>query len=310
MRVPIPIAILCCLTAVGLTWYFSTRHMDFTTVPTAEKLTQVKEKWEESRPNIPPPQPINAELLADKPAIVPQTPDQPTSEQGNTLSLGNLAHAPGLDEYGVYSDEDTQKLIALATELETKGALQRALLAWERILDLSHPDEAQQKTAATAVKRLKDNLPPWNPDPTASIHLTLQAGAAIKDKKLLESSLKQAADLITESSGQIIVVDIKATIGKGSSVKTPRIPVAIWFSRHGNHAGETPPISFMTDPKKPKKLTKQIYAGAYALLKSQLARETQFSPLPEASKTNPTEELLRYYVTRFMWREFALSLKE
>lgn len=310
MRIPLPITIISCLLAAALMWFVGTRDKDFTTPPTPEELIETAQKWEQGRPHIPPPKPINATLTADPSTSRPLAPTTPVRAKPEVLPTGNLLHAPALSEYGNWGSKGGPAMVALATLLETKGELQRARLAWERVIDTANPDESDRILAVTAIKRLSATLPPWNPDPSGDIRLTLHAGATLEDKGALEDALKTVAQLISEASGNVVRVDTMASIGKTRGAKTPRIPIAIWFSRPGDTPAETPPISFMADPSQKDMLTSQIEAGVYALLRAHLASETNFSPLPEYPAGVKPDDLIRYHITRLMWREFVNSMKE
>ena len=312
MRVPIPIVILCCMIAFAVVWYAGTRDKDFVSPPTPKDLIQVTEEWEKSRPNIPPPKPINASLLADASSQTPLQPSTPVEPKVENLPTGNLLHSPALSEYGTMGDKGADPMIRLATLLETKGEYQRALLAWERVIDTTNPSDEERSLAVSAIKRLKPNLPPWNPDPSAELKVILRAGATLKDKEILIQALEKAAATINEASGFVLHVDTKASIGKARGTRTPRIPVAIWFSRPidgQDTPAETPPISFMADPKQEKALVAQIEAGIYALVRAHLTSSTSFSPLPEYPTGAKPKELLNLHITRLMWREFVTSMK-
>lgn len=204
-------------------------------------------------------------------------------------------------------------MIKLATFLENKAEYQRSLLAWERVIDTTNPTPEQRKLAILAIQRLRNNLPPWNPDPKADIILTLHAGATLKEKQTLISALETAAGIITKASGNILKVETKASFGKSSGIKTPRIPVAIWFShtisKKEDVIAETPPISFMINPKQPEALADQVAAAVYSLLRTHLSSETSFSPLPDYPTEAKPEAILNNHVTRLMWREFVRSMK-
>lgn len=313
MRIPIPIVILCCVTALGIMWYSGTRDKDFVSPPTPGELAEVATEWEKNRPNIPPPKPINAALLADSAGQSPLNTGAEAKGQVEVLPTGNLLHSPALSEYGIMGDKGAEPMIRLATRLETKGELQRALLAWERVIDTTHPSNEERALAVTAIRRLKPNLPPWNPDPSEELSLTLRAGATLRDKEILIRAMEKAAETVSEASGFILRVETKASIGKARGNRTPRIPVAVWFSRDLEKKGgvaETPPISFMADPKQEEMLVAQIEAGIYALVRAHLTSSTSFSQLPEYPGGFKPSELLHFYVTRLMWREFATSMKE
>lgn len=312
-RIPTLVVILCCVTALGITWYAGTRDKDFVATPTPEELILTAKEWEQNRPNIPPPQPINKEIPNTPSAQTQATPDSPAKQEIISLPTGNLLHSPALSEYGTEGDKGAEAMVQLATLLETKGELQRALLAWERVIDTSNPNDKERTSAATAIKRLKPSLSPWNPDPKADRTIRLHAGATLKNDDVLISAMKQAAEAINEASGFILRVETKASIGKAREVRTPRIPVAIWFSSQSGETAnlaETPPISFMADPEQEKMLVAQIEAGIYALVRTHLSTNTSYSPLPEYPEGAKPQDLLHLHITRLMWREFASSMKE
>ena len=313
MRVPIFITIPACLIVAILVWWLGTKDKEFLTPPTPERLVEISEEWQQSSPNIPPPKPINAALLSDPAPVSPMPAEEPQPQE-LVLPTGDLLLAPSLAEYGTLGDNGADAMIQLATLLESKAELQRARLAWERVIDTSNPDDKQRKQAVQALHRLQKTMPPWNPDPSADISLVLHAGATLKDTQILISALEKTAELITNASDHVIKVEIKASFGKSSGIKTPRIPVAIWFSRppngEGSFTAETPPISFMADPKQPEALSNQVAAGVYSLLRTHLSTETSFTPLPEYPADVQPDTLLKYYVTRLMWREFVKGMKE
>lgn len=315
MRVPIPIAIVSCIIATGAVWYFSTRNQDFTTPPSSEALNHTATQWQQSNLQSPSSTPISTDSKNKKSTPSPSSPKRPQAPpRPKLLPLGDLQQSPQLSEYGTLGTHGTAAIIQLAKELEHQEVQQRALLAWERVLDTTAPSEDEVQQASQAIKRLSAQLLPWNPDPTADITITLHAGATLKDSKLLEEALQTTATVICEASGFILEVKTQTSIGKGKPLKTPRVPIALWFTRSGTKAGsntaEPPPLSFLADPAGLEgMLTNQCQAAVYALMRSHLAKATSYSNLPEYPAGVKPDELLRYHVTRLMWREFANSLK-
>jgi hypothetical protein len=314
MRVPVPIAIAACIIATGAMWYFNTRNQNFTTPPSPETQEHTATQWKNSNIQTPSCSPISTDLKNKKATPAPKPPKRPQAPpRPKTLPLGDLDQSPRLSEYGTLGTHGTAAIIQLAHELEKKGAQQRALLAWERVLDTTEPSEDEVQLASQAIKRLSAQLLPWNPDPTSDLTITLHAGATLKESKLLEEALQTTADVISEASGFILKVKTKTSIGKGKPLETPRIPIALWFTRSGTKAGsataETPPLSFLADPSLEGMLTSQCQAAVYALMRSHLTKATSYSNLPEYPAGVKPDELLKHHVTRLMWREFANSLK-
>jgi hypothetical protein len=324
MHIPVPIAIATCVLSAGTMWYFGTRDTDFTTPPSPEKKMEIAKQWKQTntpRSTSPEDHSNLKKKSSTSTALRNQsanTPTPPSTQKKLTpppqppLPLGDLNQSPQLTEYGTLGDKGSAAIIKLATTLENKGAKQRALLAWERVLDTTHPTENEVKQTGKAIQRLKPDLPPWNPDPTNDIKLILHAGTTIAEKSALEKALQATADIISEASGHLISVKIKIDLGKRKKIETPRTPIAIWFShtssKKGSSEASTPPLSFMADPTQEEMLANQCQAAVYALLSTHLAQNTNYSKLPEYPAGVTPEELLKYYVTRLMWREFANSL--
>jgi len=317
MRLPIPVVIPTILITVVTALYLTTRNRDFSTPPTPKKLGEIKQEWKEVNT----PQAISQEKAAEnKKLALAQAKAQASKATKPTpppappaIPLGDLGRAPRLSEYGSFGNQGTASMIQLAQELEKKEAQQRALLAWERVLDTSTPSKNEVKQAGQAIQTLKPLLPPWNPDPNSDITITLHAGANTTEEEALKQALQKTADLISEASGYIITVKTQLTIAKGKAANTPRTPIAIWFSHTPKEketkTAETPPLSFLADPSQETMLANQFQAAVYALLSNHLTKHTSYSKLPEYPAGVTPEELLKFYVTRLMWREFSNTLK-
>lgn len=312
-RIPIPIVILCCVITLSIVWCVGTRDKDFLSEPTPEELIAVTKEWMQNRPNAYPVNNVESALKVNNSPPISPKPMVQAEQEITQLPTGNFLHSPALSEYGTLDDVDTDAMIRLASLLENQGQVQRALLAWERVIDTSKSTANDRSLAVSAIKRLKPTLPPWNPDPEAEMAITLCVGATPKNDEVLIKAIKTAADTITKASGFILNVKTKVSIGRARTPRTPRIPVAIWFSSEingKNNPTGTPPISFMADPQQEKMLVAQIEAGIYALVRAHLAANTSFSPLPEYPAGAKPDELVKLHITRLMWREFAASMKK
>ena len=316
MRVTIPIVIASCLLVAILAWLIGTRNKDFSKPPTPKELVAIAQDWEQDKPHIPSAQADNNTPSAKEQKSTPPLPAESASRKPVKLPPVNLQISPALSEFGILSDQGASLLIDLATHLEAEGYPQRALLAWERVIDTTEPTPGERQQAVLAIKRLKSSLPPWNPDPVNDISLTIHAGAALKEVKTLQRALDRTAALISEASGHILKVQTKTAIGKSRDMTVPQIPVAIWFSHRGKSSKdplvETPPISFMADPAQEDLLTSRIAISAYSLIRTHLASKTSFTPLPELptdTRINP-HDMLNCHITRLMWREFVNSLTD
>ncbi len=320
MRIPVPLVISSCVLAAVVTWYFGTRHADFTKPPTKAEKEKIVRDWKADNES-------DVSLDLSKKTAVNTSEEvkktQASTEKKTTESvkndipkipLGDIEASPKLSEYGEFGDLGAQALIQLATDLEGKHANERALLAWERVLDSTLSNQTQIKQASEAIKKLKPSVGAWNPDPTSELTITLHAGSSTENKEALRDALDATAAVITEASGYILHVKTELSVKKKSNgIKLPRTPVAIWFTHSTTSPKrkivKTPPLSFMADPSQKEMLANQFQAAVYALISAHMAETTNYAKFPEYPAGVTPDELLKYYVTRLMWREFVKSLQ-
>jgi hypothetical protein len=302
VRVPIPVVILLALSVVGGVWWFYTRNMDFITPPTEARLVEIRQSVESSFQQTdqwgePEPEPVKYE-----PPPPPPEPPKPKSD------LGDLSLPPLLNSYGERSPEGADHLIELARALEQQGEFQRALLAWERVIDLSKPDGSQTATAISSIKRLRPTLPDWNLKPESAIQIELHAGTGNTLAKTLTPVLEGVArDLERASSG---IVKIKATVtaGKtGNSSKAPT-PVAIWLTGTGKNTSFTAVLSFTQN--QPAALREEISKTVFLFVRTYLTKATAYSPPAGLGDGENPLDALTYRISRLGWSEFANSLNQ
>lgn len=301
MRVPIPVVILLVLSVVGGIWWRNTLHMDFMTPPTEARLAEIREKIESSFPQTDRvDDAISVPVVVEPPPPPPPPPEPPKPE----VDLGDLTTPPALQNYGERSPQGPAHLIELAQALEKKGEFQRALLAWERVMDFTKPDAAQAATALSAIKRLRPTLPDWNPKPETAIQIELQASVGRKLAKTVTPVLEAVALEIDRASSGIVKVKAKVTGVKSNS--PAKAPVAIWLNGPGKKPVSTEVLSFTLES--PEKLREEIQKTVFLLVTSYLGKSTAYTPpAPLAEGENPLDALT-YRVTRLGWREFATSL--
>ena len=124
-------------------WWSNTRHLDFLTPPSEAKLAAIRFRIESSLPRAD---------QADDAISVPivKAPEPPPIVEEPEIDLGDLTTPATVQSYGELSPQGAAHLIELATGLEKKGEFQRALLAWERVIDLAPADAAQAATAISS----------------------------------------------------------------------------------------------------------------------------------------------------------------
>ncbi len=297
VRIPIPVVILLVLAVIGGIWWRNTHAMDFITPPSETRLEQIRT---EVRASFPKEKKILVELpIPKKPEPAPLVePPKPS------IDLGDLAATPKLQDYGERSPRGASHLMELARVLEGNGEFQRALLAWERVLDLTKPDDAQVATALSAVRRLRPTLPDWNTKPDAAINVTLHAGTGRKLAKTLIPILEETARDLEKASVGIIKMKSQVTIGKTSAREAT--PIALWFAGPGKKPVSTEVLSFTVG--KPEALREEVMKTAYQLIRTHLARTTAYTPPTTPAKEESFHDALRTRITRLSWSELATGL--
>lgn len=303
MRVPLLIVLLLIIGVVSSTWWWGTRDYDFVTPPSAEKLAlariQASKIGSVSSPNdLPvPPGPQDGQPPKPPEAEPPKEPE---------INLGSLETAPGLEAYAVDSQQGAAHLVKLANALEAKGSFQRALLAWERVIDLGKADAETQLTAVAAVKRLRPTLPSWNIDPEGAIPLVLHAGTGPATAPILTPLLEEAARLLGDASDGVVAVTPEIAVGKKAVDASGPAPVAVWLSGPAKDAPSSDVLSFTVSD--PAILRDQLLRTLYKLVSGQLSGKTAYTPPLTLQSTDEPVEALTDRVTRLCWREMAAAL--
>jgi len=301
MRIPFLIAIPACLLTVFLIWWFGTRRMDFLTPPPEARLQQIR-----------------AEALASLPVSTMQDDAisirVPLPEPGPTVpeplveiepvDIGDISAPPVLDTYSDRAPEGSAKLLALADALEKQGAFQRALLAYERVLDLSQSNPEQIQSAINSIQRVKPTLTLWNSDPDTALPITIHIGTGEKFSEVLPDILgKISADLGNASSG-LVTFSNKLNIGRSIQETDAPTPVAMWITGGAKDPPSTDVLSFTTD--NPDSLRNDLLKTVFNLVRSHLSKSASYTPAPEI--TDEPLPALENHITRLLWREFGTLL--
>ncbi len=294
--------VLLVLAVVGGVWWNNTRQLDFLTPPSAAKLEEIRIRVESSLPR----EDQTADAIS-VPAVAKEPEPPPVVEEPEPeMDLGDLTTPPTLQNYGEISPQGAAHLSELATGLEKKGEFQRALLAWERIVDLTTADAAQVATAISSIKRLRPTLPPWNTEPKTAIQITLHAGTAKKQATALTPILEGVArDLEAASSG---IVKVTATVTPGKASKTAKgpTPVALSLAGPDKKSPATETLSFTVDS--PETLRADILKTVFQLVRSHLGRATKYTVPAVLAEGEDPQGALNFRVTRLCWSEFAAAL--
>jgi hypothetical protein len=298
VRIPLywcfPLAFL----VVGLTWWFRTRDVDFVTPPSEEKIELV---MREARHGLAMPD-IREDAISvpkEKPGLV--TPEPPP------LDLGDFGSPPELDEYGDQAGRGAPHLIMLAEALEQQGQFQRALLAWERVMDVGKAEPEQIRRALEVVKRLRPTLPDWNTDEEKARRVVLHAGTGpLLADELLPVMEKIAGEMELVSAG-LLKVEVKITKGRSISDGKLPVPVALWLAGVEKESPTTEVVSFTA--KAGDDLRPRILPLVYQLVRNHLRSNTEFVPVGELEEGDDVSEALAFRFTRLCWDEFGASLQ-
>jgi hypothetical protein len=304
VKVPLPIVILGALGVAAGVWWVGTRTQDFRSPPDDQTLAAVRQRIEASLP--PPEPPFELRWMGEENSQAPPTPKLPDVPKPD-IDLGDRSVAP---ELGTYSDQAFKgfgHLSKLASLLETSGESQRALLAWERVLDQPGFTKENAALAAAAVKRLRQDLPEWNVDPAAAIPVVIHIEAAASQAAALEEALADVARTIERASSGILVVTAEVVANENDGLAEAITPVAMRLAGGGEQSGaSTEVLSFRI--KSPEQLSEQAGAKVFQLLSNYLERAPHLehpSPLAEGESA---AEAMESRVTRWCWYDFGAAL--
>jgi hypothetical protein len=317
-RVPIPVVILLSLGAVALPWWLGTRHMDFLKPPSEFQLARLRSDVAHSYPK-PSGDPAQIRSTEQERAIQSPIKPAPLIDPGDP-------HAPaGLDTFREHADKGAKGLMELAVHLEEQGGNARALLAWERVLDVCQPDASQRAAALAGVQRLRPLTSPWHVDPLEEKTLALEA--ALPEgipAALLDEVLADCADTLEKHSAGLLRFESRvdrpaakpapkartktkkpATPAEETPAPAPRLSLQILLD--GESAASTGVIEVpLSDDPQP--LRRDLLAAAYKLVSSQLAAATDFTPPEPLAPDDDPVAALGTRITRLCWSEFGNSL--
>lgn len=333
MQISRTLSVLIFLVSAGLTLWLCIRSRDFLSPPDQEKLTQIREEWENSRPEIPEPfgtvynnfpqdEVPKASLTSkEKPPNDPTTssPDKDKDKKKEeppepvakiVIPIENLDRSPGLAEYSHFGKKGSKAMVSLTRRLEDRGSFQRALLAWERVIDSSVKNEYYYQSATKSIKRLKENLPPWNPDLSQSIEITFHMGATLssQESSILQKAIDSLVELVNKSSGNVLHLKSELHLEKPKNNKSSS-HMAFWFTASDKDTSNIKPTPFRGKIKEYESLKKQLESSCYFFVRHKLMENTDLVTLPKLFKEMDPEISLRYSISRLMWREFAKTIK-
>jgi len=302
MRVPLFIAIPSCLLITLLTWWLGTRHTDFLTPPSNADLNNIRIQALASLPI------SNAEkdaisIRISGPELANLTPNIPKPYQ--PIEIGDLSEPQRIDTYSDRASEGAGKLLGLAKALEERGKTQRALLAYERVLDLSEANPEQIYAALTAIRRIKPALPKWKPGHDPQYHVTIHLSTGPTFAESLPTIMETLTKRLAFAASGLVKFSYQTRISQSAQAAESATTVAVWMTEAQSKKPSTDVMSFTSKGSKP--LTEQLNKTIFNLIRSHLLKTTSYNPAPEAN-VEPSLAL-ESNITRLLWTEFGKSLQ-
>lgn len=303
MRIPFYITIPSCLIMVLIVWWINTRRIDFLTPPTQAELEAIRIKTIASLPI----SKTQSEIIAvATPALsnIEQSANDPSVVYQGAIDIGDLSPPKDLDTYSERAPDGAAKLLKLAALLEQQNTPQRALLANERVLDLSQANPEQIYLALYNIHRLSPTLPAWNQDLKTSHPIVIHIGTGQKFEKILPEIMDGITKELNSSSSGLIQSKVELNIGESIRTNDAPTPVAVWITGKDKKGPSTDVLSFTSN--NPATLRKELLKTIFNLIRGQLSKSTSYNPAPEA--VDDPQIALSSNITRLLWNEFGKNL--
>ena len=313
VRVHYLIAVILSVITISVVWWNGVKRKDFLTPPPDQRLVEVHHSTAidlEATDGIAQDLPAKAILVKPTKLTLPDSAQEsnPQVKEDELVVLGDLTVSPGLDCYADLAEKGSDFLVAMATELETKGELQRALLAWERVLDVVKPVPEQYELASKAILRLSPQLPLWNVDPSTVFVVRLQVGCDGETAELLEPVLIELCTLLNTGTSGIVEIKPKVNSGPRPSEDAPKLRIALWFSGRDEKSMQSKTVTIPSDHTDPTVLRNLVLTSAYKLIREDVSSHTEFlAPIAHQEPQDPLP-LFQSSVSRLLWQEFARRL--
>ena len=306
VKIPWYVYLPLVLLTMGVIWWQGTRQKEFLAAPDETTLIRIRQETSDelkATVSIAPEQPVRAIKVKPKKLVLPDAEPAPQAVL-KPEDFGDLTVSPALDCYRSLAARGASVMTDLATQLELRGETQRALLAWERVIDSTDADTAQQEIARKAIQRLRNETPIWNVDPTSSTTAALHVSCDRERGKALESILPQIIAIMNRAGSGLIDIELKLQTSPKAASGTPPKPVALWISGTTNYASLSKTISIPLTNASADEQTRQLLAAVYKLLRESLNGRQDLRPLADPQGHDPAV-LLESAVTRRAWEALA-----
>lgn len=295
MNIPFKLAIPLLFIIPLVVWFSGVRKYDFMiprTIPAGEL-----------RPDFASPVELEIGRVPEEETGSPPKVDAPAMPE---IDSGDFQTAPGLDEYIASAELGAPALLNLAQKLQSAGQVQRAVLAYERILDSTPLGGSASIEAEVALAHLKATLPLWNSDPAASVPLEIHFDTA-RDPESLKGAITTLTELITVGSGNQCKPSFQIRLSSAPSQALPSLPLAIWLTVP-NEDPDKPSLAVVTlAPKSDEDLNSRLTHGLYRLLSRRIVSVGQLTHLPPLLQGEDPEHAIVNKVTRLAWQQILAT---
>ncbi|MEZ7957564.1 MAG: hypothetical protein QMC23_12320 [Rubritalea sp.] len=286
------------LLVIFLTLYLCIKDTDTVTPPSTEVTAESIKTWREDNPsirntklsNIPPAAPKpkpEPSKPAPKPTPKPTPkPAPPEPEPKPTPVVKLTVTSPSLS-FLVQRNLTTAQLTAYAEHMLKNNNPQLARIAHERVIDhAKDTNEDDRELAASAISKLLNKTPLWNPDPSVRRKITISITINEKHQAPAETLIPHLEKLIFDASDGMLNPSIKLT-----SSNAPLSSLTI-----GNDAT---PVRF--NIKDSSGVSPKIYAALYNAIRNKNNQSQTLITIPPLPTHITSQQALQTYITRLAW---------
>ena len=181
----------------------------------------------------------------------------------------------------------TAQLTTYAEHMLKKSNSQLARIAYERVIDFAKDaSEDDRALAASAISKLINLTPLWNPDPSVRRKFTLSITINKKHKSSAETLIPQLEKLVFDASDGMLNPSIKLTSSDAplSSLKIGNAPSPIRFTISDDSA---------VSPK--------LHAAIYNAIRNKNNQSQKLTSIPALPTHISPQQALQTYITRLAW---------
>ena len=291
MHIPLKISLPLLLIAPTAVWFWGTQKYDF--------LTPRDIPEHELRPEFA--SPVNSDIVASLHKLR-QPKEEPKPPPIPDLDPGDLLTPPSLSEYQQYAEQGAPAILKLAEKLQNEGRIQRAALAYERIIDSTPVTSIEREQAEVTLEALKTTLPLWNIEPNEAVPLTINIVTA-RSEDSLQPSLAAISELIAVSSGGLCRPNFALQVSPTPSEELPALPIVLWLTVAGEDL-EAPSLPVLTiAPSADTELDSRLAFSIYRLLARRIEENRALTTPPPLLQTENPETELVAKITRLSWNQ-------